>query len=321
VESNGKATRQVAPPLEDSMKKSSDFSIRIAWCGLLVFIVLLAGNPTFARSIIKFEYRSSDLIIVPVFLNGQGPYDFMLDTGASTTLVQLELGRELGMHAMDRILLTSPIRSQVGLRSSLRKVTLGTQSVEDLDVLLTDLREIRLLHSRIRGVLGQNFLSQFNYLLNNRTRQIVFEDGHELEEQLLGTHLWIELNNGRSLIRITSLFSGKGILQFILDSGASTPLVFEKAAWKRGLNITREENLRAQIATFAGRALARRGTIDSLHIGTHTLLNLPVIMISPRTANDERTEDGLLPTRLFNSIYFNNRERFVILNPRSSNQR
>lgn len=297
------------------MKRDRNFTVWIAWCALLASTGLLAVKPSLASTIVKFEQRSNHLIIVPVFLNGQGPFDFMLDTGSNTTLVQLQLGRELGLRAIDRSVITTAVNSQVVLRSRLRNLTLGAQSVEELEVLFTDLNEIRSLNPRIRGVLGQNFLSKFNYILNNRARQIEFEEDHELEKQLLGPHLEVELNEGKILVIVSQKSPGKRALRFVLDAGASAPVVFEKASRKPDLHIVYDDNMWVTAYTSAGSGFVRSGILPSIHIGSQTLLNLPVAIISNRTANEERIEDGLLPTSLFDSIYFNDKERFVILNP------
>jgi hypothetical protein len=37
------------------------------------------------------------LILVPTSVNGRGPFDFILDTGAGTSLVSLDLARQLGV--------------------------------------------------------------------------------------------------------------------------------------------------------------------------------------------------------------------------------
>jgi predicted aspartyl protease len=47
----------------------------------------------------KLAGAHAPLILVPTFVNGQGPYDFVLDTGASATLLSPELAERLGLTA------------------------------------------------------------------------------------------------------------------------------------------------------------------------------------------------------------------------------
>src|SRR6201985_913626 len=48
---------------------------------------------------------SGTSLIVPVKVNGAGPYDFVLDTGSNTTLIEDSLFEELGMQPEGAVLL------------------------------------------------------------------------------------------------------------------------------------------------------------------------------------------------------------------------
>ena len=49
--------------------------------------------------IVTAKIRVDDLsmIIVPVSINGSGPYDLLLDTGSGKTIIDQKLARELGL--------------------------------------------------------------------------------------------------------------------------------------------------------------------------------------------------------------------------------
>ncbi len=66
-----------------------------------------------------------------------------------------------------------------------------------------------------------------------------------------------------------------------------------------------------QVATNAGKSIAPIGWLDKLPVGENSLRRLPVALLG----EVERAEDGLLPMNLFRSVYFNNQEGYVILNP------
>src|SRR5580704_4746681 len=50
-----------------------------------------------AQTIIKLGATSRGYLIVPVSINGSGPYPFLLDTGSNSTLVRNELLDTLGI--------------------------------------------------------------------------------------------------------------------------------------------------------------------------------------------------------------------------------
>ncbi len=64
-----------------------------------------------------------------------------------------------------------------------------------------------------------------------------------------------------------------------------------------------------------GSRSAEPGRISIFRIGSKTLGNLSVLL-TPARENEHRWENGLLPTSLFQAIYFNHESGYVILNPR-----
>ena len=57
------------------------------------------------------------------------------------------------------------------------------------------------------------------------------------------------------------------------------------------------------------------GRISIFRVGSKTIGNLSV-RLTPVRQNEHRWENGLLPTSLFQAIYFNHEAGHVILNPR-----
>lgn len=56
------------------------------------------------------------------------------------------------------------------------------------------------------------------------------------------------------------------------------------------------------------------GHIRSFQIGNEVIKKLPVRLTRARD-NKKRWENGLLPTGLFRSVYFNHEKGYVIMNP------
>ena len=85
-------------------------------------------------------------------------------------------------------------------------------------------------------------------------------------------------------------------------------------AWKR-LQIPILENRRQ--LTLAGALLVHAGALDCLTVGSEEFRNIRVVL-SPESVG--AFADGLLPTTLFQSLYINNRESFVVFNPRAKRE-
>ncbi len=278
---------------------------------LLGSLSWLANGQAFAASTVKFKLFRDHLIVIPVTVNGAGPCEFLLDTGTNTTLVSVEFARALRLRPIDRLELVTATGSQVVPRAQLETLTVGAKSVARLEVLISELREVRAVGPEICGVLGQNFLSQFNYLINYRQRRIAFEDGDELEKSLRGERLPVEWREDRALVSAQAA-KGKS-WRLVLDSGIASLLLFA-ADWrdlKLDWDSSEPQWLRA--SSDSGSRSARQKRLRRFSIGGADFHDLPVAVMEASAARAGRVEDGLLPTSLFAQVYFNRRKSFVIL--------
>src|SRR5437588_4571171 len=102
------------------------------------------------------------LILVPVKVNQKGPFEFILDTGAGTSLLSLDLAKELEI----KIIGSKEGQSAGGMVSvSLAKIeslAVGQVAIADVDVGIVDLSQIgKTVGAKIDGDLGYNFLRYF----------------------------------------------------------------------------------------------------------------------------------------------------------------
>lgn len=107
-------------------------------------------------------------IIVPVMLNGSGPWDFVLDTGATMTCVDQALADSLALPA-----LRGAIGMGAGVGGSGRmrlvrfdSVRVGAASASDLPGCTLDLSHVQQVGIDTDGLLGLNFLKPFRVTLD-----------------------------------------------------------------------------------------------------------------------------------------------------------
>jgi predicted aspartyl protease len=105
---------------------------------------------------------SKPVALVPVRVNGRGPYQFALDTGAGQTVVSSELANELGLgQGEKKEALGAGGKVQVSL-GKLNSIAVGSARVDQLPVVVTDLSMLRLaVGGKLDGILGYNFLANF----------------------------------------------------------------------------------------------------------------------------------------------------------------
>jgi len=299
------------------MKERNNSKILACATVLLASLCSFASARTRAVSTVNFQLLDGYVIVIPVTVNGAGPYEFLLDTGANTTLVSVEFARQLRLRPIDRVELVTVAGSQIVPRVWLESVKVGAKSATDLEALLSDLREARAVKPEICGALGQNFLSRFNYLINYRERRIEFEDEDEMEKMLRGARLPVEWNEGQALIRAT----GRSQLRLVLDSGTPAMILFNADARVSDLNWEPGDTQTIRLNSDLGSRVVRQRRLRNFSVGGAEFHDLPVTLCEAKDGCAGRFEDGLLPTKLFQSVYFNHRKKFVMFNPKSTRER
>jgi predicted aspartyl protease len=281
--------------------------------GLLAFSLICRAVP--ADTSVGFKMVTGRLVVVPVLVDNQGPFDFLLDTGTSTTIVDTELAQQLGLRPIGQVSLISAGGANVVPLAQLQSLTLGPKTVEDLEVLCADLGAIGRLTGSVRGVVGQQFLSRFNYVLSYQDRRLEFRDGDAAEAPLRGVRLPFDSDEGRIVVAAAAATASRYRQRFVLDSGASLLVLFDQRSLEPAIDVEREERTASFLTSHASLQL-RTGRIRHLAVGGQAFHDLPVVLAPEGSGAEARAEDGLLPTNLFRAVYFNNREQFVLLNPR-----
>lgn len=119
---------------------------------------------------IVFEWAGANdaAILVPVHINGQGPYSFVLDTGATLTCVDQAIASELSLpESTGRIGIGAGIGGSGRMRLvSTDSVRVGAAMAEDLPVCALDLSSMSDVGIELDGLLGLNFLRPFHMAID-----------------------------------------------------------------------------------------------------------------------------------------------------------
>ena len=282
-----------------------------------LFYFTLAGvcQSIWAQGEVPFRTVKNTLIIMALTANGEGPFDFVLDTGADTTIVDQSLAVKLSLPSLSRVQQTTLAGVQTLDRGSMQTLSAGPVKVENLPVLVQDLSELRKLDSHVDGIAGQNFLSHFNYLLDYRKRVIQIELGNEIRDAIGGDQIPIESSGNRMFVASEAQSLDRAKLRLLLDSGTNSIVLLSHAS--RTLHVPAQEI--GLEKTSSGPVRLEVGRLRLLTIGSEQFHNITVAL--PVAEPAERIGDGLLPTVLFQALYVNNRERFVVLNPKAERTR
>ena len=185
----------------------------------ILVLIATATAVTFAAEV-KMQVRDGLPIVDGVFINGHGPHRFLLDTGTNVNLIDKSLAHSIGLDPTFHSELSSSSGVTVapggdGIRISLSSVEAGEQKF-----LFLPLDAIHKHWPDVEGVLGQWFLSQFDYRidLHGRRLEISKHDENEMPTNA-GTRAPFRMFNGRPLVT-TSLGD------LVLDSGSTRLVLF-----------------------------------------------------------------------------------------------
>jgi hypothetical protein len=263
----------------------------------------------------KIKLDDLSMIIVPVSINGSGRYDFMLDTGCGKTMVDQRLAEELHLSRVGEKTVMGVMASAKVSVVHVNSISVGGAVVSEGDVYSSD---HLTLTGTVRGVLGEDFLKNFDVLIDYRHDVIQLESpGGEMAETAVGEHLPLELNgtyhgqptHNRLVVSGHIQELGDKPMSLLLDSGASDLTLFRDT-----LGSGASEQAPLRIGSFNKWILSSAQTrkVRSLSLGSISASNLTVVALSGRADVDT---DGVVPTSLFHSIFISHRGRFVILNP------
>lgn len=126
-----------------------------------------------------FDYiKDSHLVGVPVHINGKGPYDFVLDTGAGNTVVTPELAKLIGLDAKPVHGIARGVGGDVQLELAVAEtLSVGDSKISNTQVVVLDLSKVSPKGKLIEhGIIGYDFLRNFETVIDYPQKQFSFVD-------------------------------------------------------------------------------------------------------------------------------------------------
>jgi predicted aspartyl protease len=280
-----------------------------------------SDDPATVGDAIHFRIVGEQMLIVPVLINGCGPFDFVLDTGSSRTIVDKKLASQLALKADGSEDFTSLTRTERLALGRLDEIRLASAVVRDAEVGIVALDGLKAIYGRARGILGEDFFSHFDFLLDYRRHTLTFEKGSgDLLRGIQGERISVRESGAveglrtvnRLIVTIQSPELSVSGMSFQLDSGATLPVLFPNSADRMRVDVSDRTSAAATTAECANCSLFRIRKLRVLQVGKRMLSN--VLMAIPDVKGKMDT-DGLLPTSLFRSIYISHSSSFVIVDP------
>ncbi|HET8644347.1 MAG TPA: aspartyl protease family protein [Vicinamibacteria bacterium] len=277
--------------------------MRTLTLAVLASVVLPAAGAAAAPEEVVLSLSGSRALRVPVHVNGRGPFTFLLDTGASHGTVSGELAERLALPvvAQVRVVTTAGPRMRQVVR--VERMAIGSATGSGLMPSVVPTAQLRALEPGIDGIIGQDFLSAFDYTLDYRRRRLRWSAGPE--EGL--ARLPLVHAAGRALVRLAG-DGGRGPVLMVPDSGSEGLVLFARHGRPP---VPVDEAARRVAVEAVGASRPGRGALlRELRVGGVTLRNEPAVIVEG--GGDQAVEgDGLLPLHHFSRVSISNSEGFM----------
>ncbi|MFW9975057.1 MAG: retropepsin-like aspartic protease [Candidatus Thorarchaeota archaeon] len=261
---------------------------------------------------------SGNLVKVPVGVNGQGPFIFTLDTGASTTTLTKKLAAQLG------------IEIRTGNRSDARgigggmptefadaSINLGALEFEEDEVYVLALDSILRCAGEHGGVLGYTTLKHCTMSLSYSKKRFKLSKGSSSLDLDWGKFHYI---NDSHLIGIPVHVNGRGPYEFVLDTGAGNSVITPELASKLGLEAKEFPGIARGIG---GDVQLKLAPVDTLSVGGAQITNTQLVvldlsLVSPRGKLIENGIIGYDFLRTFETVIDYPKQQFSFIDEHNS---
>jgi hypothetical protein len=271
---------------------------------------------------VPFRFVSRHLIVLAVSINHTGPYDFLLDSGTQITMVapSLAASLHLGTHGVAAVAGFGSGNS--ASYAQLELVEAGSNAVANQKVLIYDLQGFRSGDPHLQGILGEDFLEQFDLLIDNEHRLLCLDTSTAMRAEVRGSHIPLvataevdEFGPKPGLLLVTvHLSDGQRPVRLLLDSGANEPILFNASQY---LVLRPSHNAPIRVSGLDGaQPISSVLPPQDARIGS---LKLPgVAFLSTTTEKNSYVQgfDGVLNTGLFRRVFIDHADRFAVLEPR-----
>lgn len=256
---------------------------------LLIGAVFYFSSPSIAQDF-KFHGRRTrdaitfesvkNLVIIPLYINGKGPFNFILDTGVGPTIItDSTLIDSLQIKSLTSIKISGlgkgkEIDAKI---TSAISVTIAEATANFLPTVLLEKDPFNLssyLGKKIYGLIGYSFFNSFIVSINYGSKKLSFSTVQP-RKAFKGDKISIEIIQLKPYVNaaVENASFGKKMIKLLIDCGAGHSLSLEKldgAPW-----VVPQRNIKGNLGVgLAGEISGRIARLDYLTVGRYHFKNV-----------------------------------------------
>jgi hypothetical protein len=253
-------------------------------------------------------------------VNGSGPFDFLVDTGAQISTVDEELSSSLALPTKGTAAISGVAVYGSKALTELARVEAAGQVVNGVAAVVDKMAQLHAADKRIRGIIGEDFLVHFDLLIDNQHRALCLDNSGVMAAAIKGAHVPLAEPYGpdndppftRPLVIEGKLGDRGSSVVFRLDSGSNIPLLYDPRGIIRS-STPPNPRLLSRPVDGAAQNFAMLPPQDLILAGKKIHQVSFVQPVNSIGGVAQKREDGLLPTQLFERIFVSYSQRFAIL--------
>ncbi|WP_095012712.1 retroviral-like aspartic protease family protein [Tsuneonella mangrovi] len=246
---------------------------------------------------------------VPVTIEGQGPFQFMVDTGAQATVVTPELRDQLKLPSLGTAIV-------VGMASTKQVELVRLDGLKFADHVF-DALHVPLLeeqHIGADGILGLDSLQDLRVLIDFRKDTIEVANAKQLGGNI-GYEIIVRARRKLGRLVITDALVDGVRTSIIIDTGSQSTIA--NKALQRRLHSRKQREIAAS-DVMGAKIWGDQGTVGKITVGEMSLTNVPIMFVDAPTfaalglANRPALVLGMENLRLFDRVAIDFAERKVL---------
>jgi len=138
-------------------------------------LVAQTGCPANVKAI-PLHTLNQHQMVLSVSINHSGPYDFLLDTGTQMTVVDTSLAADLHLKTTGNATVAGVSFHGAAMYSRLDSLEVGDHAATNQGVVVYDMKNLQGAGFAIRGLLGEDFLSGYDVLIDKAHSVLCIDD-------------------------------------------------------------------------------------------------------------------------------------------------
>ena len=264
-----------------------------------------------AVEVLQIERERYQRMTVPVTIRGQGPFDFLIDTGAQATVLSRALADQLMLHDRDTATLVGMASTRTVETTPIDDFNLGSRSFYIRQAPVVEGEHI----GDADGIIGLDSLQNQRVLLDFRRLEITVADAEELGGNR-GYEIVVKARERLGQLIITTARLDGVRVDVIVDTGAQGSVgnmaLLERLRRNRKLENTEMTDINGQ--TLGGVV----HVANELDLGRGSVQNFPILFVDSRPFHTLGLADrpalilGMSELKLFRRVAIDFKTRRVL---------